>query len=52
VPNISYQVLATTNLGGNFSAVSPVIFASGASSFYFDTETNAFSKFYRIQVVP
>ena len=52
VPNISYQVLATTNLGQTFSVISPVIFASGNSTFYDDSVTNAPVRFYRIQVVP
>ncbi len=52
VPNISYQVLATTNLGQTFSVISPVIFASGDSTFYDDSVTNAPVRFYRIQVVP
>lgn len=52
VPNISYQVLATTNLGESFTVISPVVFASGDSAFYDDGMTNAPDKFYRIQVVP
>jgi len=32
--------------------ISPVIRASGSSSFYFDSTTNATSKFYRIEALP
>jgi len=50
VPNISYQVLATTNLGQSFTPISSVIFASGTSTFYYDSVTNVPNKYYRIQV--
>lgn len=48
----NYQVLATTNLLTPMQVISPVIQASAASSFYFDTAPAATKKFYRIQLVP
>lgn len=51
VPGVSYQVLATTNLTQPMQAVSPLIQASGPSSFYFDNSPDPTNKFYRIQVV-
>jgi len=52
VSNINYQVLATTNLSYPLLPISPVIPASGPSTFYFDDSPDACCKFYRIQVVP
>jgi hypothetical protein len=52
VPGVNYQVLATTNLHEPMQPISPVIQASGTSSFYFDAAPDATNKFYRIQVVP
>ena len=52
VSNINYQVLATTNLNYPMVPISPILPASGPSSFYFDDSPDAGSKFYRIQVVP
>ena len=52
VSNINYQVLATTNLSYPMLPLSPIIPASGPSTFYFDDSPDAVSKFYRIQVVP
>jgi len=52
VSNINYQVLATTNLSQPMLPISPVIPASGASTFYFDDSPDAVNKYYRIQVVP
>ncbi|MCX8090551.1 MAG: alpha-amylase family glycosyl hydrolase [Verrucomicrobiae bacterium] len=52
VPGVNYQVLATTNLHEPMQPISPVIQASGSSSFYFDAAPDATNKFYRIQVVP
>lgn len=48
----NYQVLATTNLFYPLQLISPVIQASGPSSFYFDNAPDATNKFYRIQLVP
>lgn len=48
----NYQVQATTNLFDPMQVISPVIQASGASSFYFDNAPDATNKFYRIQLVP
>jgi glycosidase len=48
----NYQVLATTNLFYPMQVISPVIQASGPSSFYFDNAPDATNKFYRIQLVP
>jgi hypothetical protein len=52
VSNINYRVLATTNLNTPMLPISPVIPASGPSTFYFDSSPDAAGKFYRIQVVP
>jgi hypothetical protein len=52
VSNINYRVLATTNLNTPMLPISPVIPASGSSTFYFDSSPGAAGKFYRIQVVP
>jgi hypothetical protein len=52
VPHVNYQVYATTNLGYPLSPISPVIPASGPSTFYFDNAPHPVSKFYRIMVVP
>jgi hypothetical protein len=52
VSNINYQVLATTNLSEPLTPISPVIPASGPSTFYFDNSPDAAKKFYRVQVVP
>ena len=52
VSNINYQVLATTNLNYPMAPISPILPASGPSSFYFDDSPDAVGKFYRIQVVP
>src|SRR5207247_10221553 len=41
VSNINYQVLATTNLSQPMMAISPVIPASGPSTFYFDNLPDA-----------
>lgn len=48
----NYQVLATTNLFYPMQVISPVIQASGESSFYFDATPDAHSKFYRVQLLP
>jgi hypothetical protein len=52
VSNVNYQVLATTNLAGAMAPISPVIHASEASTFYFDTAPDPKNKYYRLQVVP
>ena len=52
VSNINYQVLATTNLTVPMVPISPVIPASGPTTFYFDSSPDPTNKFYRIQVVP
>ena len=52
IANINYQVLATTNLNSPMLPISPIIPASGSSTFYFDNDPDAANKFYRIQVVP
>ena len=52
VAGVSYQVLATTNVAESFQAISPVLPASGTSSFYYDNFPDPVNKFYRIQVVP
>ena len=51
-PGINYQVYATTNLTYPLLPISPVIPASGTSTFYFDTSPSATNKFFRVQVVP
>ena len=48
----NYQVLATTNPAVPMQVISPLIQASGTSSFYFDSAPDATNKFYRIQLVP
>jgi hypothetical protein len=48
----NYQVLATTDFATPLTPISPVIQASGTTSFYFDSLPDATNKFYRIQVVP
>lgn len=52
VPGVNYQVLATTNLAAPLQVISPIIPASGESSFYFDSSPDSTNKFYRVQVVP
>ena len=52
IPNVNYQVLATTNLNYPLLPISPVITASGASTFFYDNTPDRVGKFYRIQVVP
>jgi hypothetical protein len=52
VSNIDYQVLATTNINYPMVPISPVITASGASTFFYDNDPNPVGKFYRIHVVP
>lgn len=52
VSNINYQVLATTNLASPMVPISPIVPASGPTTFYFDTSPDPTNKFYRIQVVP
>lgn len=52
VSGINYQVLATTNFALTLEAISPVIQASGSSTFYYDNSPDPTNKFYRIQVVP
>jgi hypothetical protein len=53
VSNIHYRVLATTNLNYPMIPISPIIPGNGASStFYYDSDPDAVSKFYRIQVIP
>ncbi len=47
----NYQVLSTTNLNVPMQVVSPVIPATGASAFFYDTSGGSQTKFYRIQVV-
>ena len=51
VSNVNYQVLATTNLNFPLVPISPVIRASGSSTFYYDSSPDPANKFYRIQVV-
>jgi hypothetical protein len=48
----NYEVQGTTNLNVPLETLSPPIQASGSSSFFFDTSTNASSKFYRIKLLP
>jgi hypothetical protein len=48
----TYQVLATTNPAVPMQAISPLIQATGPSSFYFDAAPEAAKKFYRIQLAP
>ena len=48
----NYQVLATTDFATPLAPISPVIQASGTTSFYFDNSPDPTNKFYRIQVVP
>jgi hypothetical protein len=52
ISNVNYQVLATTNLSYPLVPISPVITASGASTFFYDNAPDPAAKFYRIQVVP
>lgn len=52
VPGRNYQVLATTNPAVPMQVISPLIPASGTSSFYFDAAPDATNKFYRIRLVP
>ncbi len=52
ISNINYRVLATTNLSQPMAPISPIIPATGASTFYFDNSPGAAAKFYRVQVVP
>ena len=52
IPNINYQVLATTNLSFPMLPISPGIQASDLTTFWTDPSTNTANKFYRIQVVP
>jgi glycosidase len=52
VPGRNYEVQATTNLALPMQTVSPIIQASGESSFYFDGTPDATNKFYRIRLVP
>jgi hypothetical protein len=52
VPGVNYQVLATTNPAVPLQVISPIIPASGESSFYFDSSPDPTNKFYRVQVVP
>lgn len=52
VSNISYQVVATTNLLYPMSVISPVIRASEPMTFWTDPAPDAVKRFYRIQVVP
>jgi len=48
----NYEVQATTNLTVPMEVVSPVIQASGPSSFYFDGSPDPTNKFYRIKLAP
>jgi len=50
--NLNYQVQATTNLNLPFTNLSGVIPGNGASSFFFDTNPDPVSKFYRVVIVP
>ncbi len=52
VEGIRYEVLGTTNLAEPFQPISSIISASGASSFFYDTSSDATNKFYRIRVAP
>ena len=52
VPSRNYEVQATTNLSVPMQAISPLIQASSASSFYFDNAPDTTNKFYRIRLVP
>jgi hypothetical protein len=52
VSNVNYQVLATTNFNSPMVPISPVIPASGPSTFFYDNSPDSVSKFYRVQVVP
>jgi hypothetical protein len=52
VSNHNYQVLATTNLNYPMVPISPVIPASGATTFFFDPAPDPTNKFYRVQALP
>ena len=52
VSNVNYRVLATTNLSQPMVPISPIIPATGASTFFFDNSPPSDSRFYRVQVVP
>jgi hypothetical protein len=52
VSNINYLVLATTNLSSPMAPISPIINASGPTSFFYDSSPDPVKKFYRVQVVP
>ncbi|HWY76212.1 MAG TPA: hypothetical protein VN281_11380, partial [Verrucomicrobiae bacterium] len=47
-----YQVLATTDLNAPLAPISPIIFATGPQTSYFDASPGATNNFYRIQLVP
>ena len=52
VSNVNYQVWATTNLDVPMTPLSPIIPASDASTFFYDSSPDPVVKFYRVQVVP
>jgi hypothetical protein len=52
VSNNNYQVLAMTNLNYPMVPISPVIPASGATTFFFDPAPDPTNKFYRVQALP
>jgi hypothetical protein len=52
ISNVSYQVLASTNLLYPWSPISPRITATDASTFFYDNFPDPVQKLYRIQVVP
>jgi hypothetical protein len=52
-PGLNYQVLATTNLAQPFQPVGTPIPSQGATTSYFDNDTNQNSqKFFEIEMVP
>ena len=52
-PGLNYQVLATTNLAQPFQTVGTPIPSQGATTSYFDNDTNQNSqKFFDIEMVP
>jgi hypothetical protein len=50
-PGLNYQVLATTNLSEPFQPISPIIQASGFSTYFYDTAPDT-QKFYEIKQLP
>jgi len=52
VPNVNYQILATTNLTQPFAPIGPVITTNGFTASFYDTSPPAPQKFYEIEIVP